>query len=108
MNIEQMSFDWLINPITSADFIQNYWEKKPLLVCRSTDDYFDGLLSLTDIDYAISVLNLKHPDIRVVNSKVDFDKTAYTYETGEINSLRVFQLLAEGSTVILNRLDKRL
>jgi len=57
-------FQWLISPIAENTFLEQYWEKKPLIVKRNNDSYFSGLISRkmvenyvkNDIEYSASSL----------------------------------------------------
>eukprot|EP00929_Paragymnodinium_shiwhaense_P014192 TRINITY_DN122081_c0_g1_i1.p1 TRINITY_DN122081_c0_g1~~TRINITY_DN122081_c0_g1_i1.p1 ORF type:complete len:656 (+),score=176.94 TRINITY_DN122081_c0_g1_i1:164-2131(+) len=56
----QSSFEWLVWPLTPAEFLSQYWEKKPLHLRRGNAKYYDGLFSKADLD---KLLRAKH-DIR--------------------------------------------
>jgi len=73
-----VSLDWLINPIPKAVFFKEYWEQKPLVVRRGQKDYFSSLLSLDDVDRAITTLNLTYPNITLKNAVKDVTPADYT------------------------------
>ncbi|CAK9301851.1 unnamed protein product [Gordionus sp. m RMFG-2023] len=49
-NLALKAFEWLIFPIKFDVFINEFWEKKPLLVKRNKFDYYNELFSLCEFD----------------------------------------------------------
>jgi ribosomal protein L16 Arg81 hydroxylase len=99
------SLDWLINPTTTAAFFNEYWEQKPLVVRRGRNDYFSSVLSLDDVDRAITSLNLTYPNITLKNADREVRPTDYTTRNGSLDVAAVYQLFSEGSTIVLAFLD---
>lgn len=99
------SLDWLLRPTTKAEFFNEYWEQKPLVVRRGRKDYFSSLLSLDDLDRAITTLNLSYPNITLKNAERDVTPADYTNANGALDVAAVYQLFAEGSTIVLAFLD---
>ena len=99
------SLDWLINPTTPAAFFNEYWEQKPLVVRRGRNDYFASVLSLDDVDRAITTLNLTYPNITLKNAAKEVRPTDYTAKNGSLDVAAVYQLFSEGSTIVLAFLD---
>lgn len=56
----------LINPIGLAAFKDEYWERKHLLLHRETPDYYQGLLTLADMDELLSTTRVSASDMRVI------------------------------------------
>jgi ribosomal protein L16 Arg81 hydroxylase len=100
-----VSLDWLINPTTTATFFNEYWEQKPLVVDRRRSDYFSSVLSLDDVDSAITSLNLTHPNITLKNADKEVRPADYTTRNGSLDVAAVYQLFTEGSTIVLAFLD---
>lgn len=100
-----MSLGWLIHPITEAAFFKEYWEQKPLVVRRHQSDYFSSLLSLDEVDRAITTLNLTYPDITLKNAAREVRPADYTTANGALDVAAVYQLFNEGSTAVLSFLD---
>lgn len=101
------SLQWLLNPVQPEDFLKNFWESQPLVINRKEDLYWQALLSLDTIDNIISSLNSKFPDIRIANSKEPVAPENYVVEDGLINVAKLYQYYSNGSTLILNQLQKR-
>lgn len=43
-------FQWLIHPVSVADFFQTYWEKKPLHIRRNKPDFYQQIFSSQKLD----------------------------------------------------------
>ena len=52
--LNDFSFEKLIRPILAADFLGQYWERKPLVVGRGQAAFYGDLLTLTDFDRAVA------------------------------------------------------
>jgi len=100
-----VSLDWLIHPTTEAAFFKEYWEQKPLVVRRHQRDYFSSLLSLDEVDRAITTLNLTYPSITLKNAAKELRPADYTTTNGALDVAAVYQLFNQGSTVVLAFLD---
>jgi ribosomal protein L16 Arg81 hydroxylase len=108
MTSSYYNFDWTIAPIAPATFFADHFEKKPLRVARNDPDYYGDLLSFDDIDRVVTTMGLSVPEITVTRSAGDITPADYAYESGFIDPVRVNQLFADGSTVILSGLHERL
>jgi ribosomal protein L16 Arg81 hydroxylase len=56
----------VLHPVKTANFLEDYWEKQPLLLAREDAGYYDSLFSLRDLDYIISSTDLRFPAVRMV------------------------------------------
>lgn len=100
-----VTLDWLVNPLTKAAFFDEYWEQKALVVRRGRRDYFSSLLSLDDIDRAITTLNRTYPTITLKNAGKAVIPADYTSRNGALDVAAVYQLFGDGSTIVLAFLD---
>lgn len=98
------SLDWLIHPTTKQEFFESYWEKRPLVVKRGQADYFASLLSLDEVDRALTTLSLKYPDVVLKDARREVAAKDYTVD-GALDIARMYQLFATGSTMTLAFLD---
>ncbi|MCZ6604813.1 MAG: hypothetical protein O7A03_06675 [Alphaproteobacteria bacterium] len=98
----------VIHPITPASFFRTYWEKKPLVVNRRKPNYYHDLLTLDNIDQVITSMNLPYPEIELVNAKEQIERGAYTRNNSRIDVAKLYDLFADGATVILPHLHIRL
>jgi len=103
-----MTFDQAIAPITTEEFFKHTFEKKHLVIRRGQADFYSGLLSTADIDWAVSTLGLSVPEVNVVQADREITATDFAYDSGFIDPVAVNQLFAEGATVIMSNLQERL
>lgn len=102
----QGSLDRLLRPIALSEFFDHYWERAPLAVRHHAPDYFHSVLSLGEIDRVISTLDLRFPEVRLVNSSADIVSDQYVLPGNKINRTKLCQLFEDGSTIILNGLQE--
>lgn len=98
------SLGWLIDPIEKKAFFEQYWERQPLVVKRNQKDYFASLLSLDELDRAITTFNLSYPNITLKNAAKEITAADYTVR-GALDVSAVYRLFREGSTIVLAFLD---
>ena len=99
------SLDWLINPLCKEKFFAEFWESQPLVVRRNQKGYFASLLSLEEVDRAITTLNLTYPNITLKNAEKEVTPANYTVRNGVLDVASVYQLFSQGSTIVLAFLD---
>lgn len=97
--------DWLIEPVTADLFFEEYWERRPLTLCRNRPGYYDALLSLDEIDRVLTTLDPRYPNVILKNAARDVAPEEYTVAGGALDVTRLYQLFMEGSTVNLAYMD---
>lgn len=95
----------LIHPMPVERFMDEYWEKKPVVIERGQPDYFAELLSWPEIDRVLTTLQLSHPDVMVVDARRDVKAADYTYPSGLVDVARLYQQFADGSSIIVGQLQ---
>ncbi len=108
MHASDYSFDQVIAPIDAADFFADYYEKNNLLVRRGQRDYYSELLTLDDIDLVITSMSLLGENLTIARADKTIKSEDYLYDSGVVDPSRVFQLFADGATIILPHLHLRL
>lgn len=101
------SLQTLIEPVTPDAFFGAYFEKQKLLVRRNRPDYFDGLLTLDDIDRILTNEKSKRRDVSVTDAARKIKPSEYLYGDGTVRTDQVFKLHQSGATIILNQLQTR-
>ena len=105
--MEKSTLDWIINPIKSDDFLENYYEKKHLLINRNNPNYYQDVLSFDEINNLINTQTLVYPDCRLIDSKRDepLDSSLYTLSNNNlIDSIKFLRLFSEEPVEHLRRL----
>lgn len=56
---------YLVDPVSPDEFIEHYWERRPLFANRERPNYFDGVFSFDALDELLARGDIWHPNIRV-------------------------------------------
>ncbi|WP_330204443.1 cupin domain-containing protein [Cyanobacterium sp. Dongsha4] len=105
MSIDDFDFAKLIAPIDLNTFINEYWEKKPLIISRNQKKYYKDLLSVEDLDSILQYSKLKPPEIRVVKNQQDFLPDRYVKADGSLNLNQLYKAYYEDHTLVVNGLQ---
>jgi len=104
-----LSFEWLIEPVPSAAFFKDYFERKPLLVEAQDRARFSPLLSIEAIDRYLATSSPCHPDVFLVDAARQLKPDDYAFpDSGRIDLPRAYQLFNSGATISLSQLHERL
>lgn len=101
-------FAELVAPLPPEEFFSTYWEKRPLILNRPVAAPHGALLSLDEVDRVLTGSNLDFPMIRLVRNEEQLERSLYTFASGRIDALAVTKLFAEGTTIILDQLQRHL
>ena len=101
-----------VEPVEPDRFLEDYWERRPLLVPRSEDGRFDDLLSQGEAERLVSSTGLRYPAVRVVKEGEKIPVSSYTETvswrpTGFTATANVERIAAEferGATVVIQAL----
>lgn len=99
------SLPWLISPVSPEVFFREYWDRQTLVVKRGQPDYFRGLLTLDEVDRALTTLDLRYPNVVLKNAARNLSAQDYTVGGEALDVARLYQLFEEGSTITLAFLD---
>lgn len=103
-----VDFARVIAPITPDVFLEEYFEKKHLVIRRDDPGYFDGLLSVADIDHVLTTQMLHGEDMQMVRTGKGVPQEDYLMPSGVVDPVRVARFFREGATIVLPALHKRL
>lgn len=102
------SLSRLIAPVTAEAFLRDHWEREPLVVRRGHHGHYADLLTRDDLDRYLNGRNVMHPAVSVTNAQRKLGAADYTYASGLIDTARIFQLFADGSTLVFTGLEAAL
>lgn len=98
----QNMFAWIINPIPLNTFMNNVWEKSPILVDRKCSNYYKQLLSTSDIDKMLREHRVEYTKNIDVTSYRDGIRETHNLE-GRAMPPAVWDQYSEGCSIrILN------
>jgi hypothetical protein len=101
-----------VEPVDPDRFLQDYWERRPLLVPRGQEGRFDDLLSQAETERLVSSTGLRYPAVRVVKEGEKIPIGRYTETvpwrpsgfTATGNVERIAEEFERGATVVLQAL----
>lgn len=94
-----------LKPLTLETFFSTYWEKQPLHIDRAIAG--DGaLINLSDIESVLSSQVVYFPGVQLTQSGKTIDVSTYTDDQNTILPLRLFELHAQGATIVLSQAQK--
>ncbi|MFN4100428.1 MAG: cupin domain-containing protein [Pararhodobacter sp.] len=105
---DRVDFAHAIAPVSPETFFAEYFEQKPLVIRRDDPGYFGALLSLADIDHVLTRQLIPAEEIQLVQKGRSFEAEDYLLPSGHADPVRVVKCFAEGATVVLPGLQKRL
>ncbi len=99
-------YAWLIDPLSSAEFERDYYERRLCHIRREPSPYYEELVSFGDLDLVLGTHSAGQGDIQLVRSDGDVASREYT-QNGRVQPLEVARLFDGGATVIFNQLQRR-
>ncbi len=92
----------LLNPLTVAEFMHQYWERDTLHVERDKPGHFNSILQLPDIESLLSSHDLKFPAVQLSCKRAPVAVTAYTDEANRIVPRRLIEEYRQGATIVMS------
>jgi len=105
--IDRDWYAWLIDPLPTVEFENNYYEQRLLYIPRKASAYYAELLSVSDLDIVLGTHSAGHRDIKLVRHDGDIASREYVNDAGRVQPLEVARHFDNGSTVIFNQLHAR-
>ena len=101
-----------VEPVGAAEFLEGYWERRPLAVERDEPGRYDDLLSEAEVEQLVCSGGLRYPGFRLVKAGEKLGIREYTEDvpwrpapfTGTANVERVLGEWEHGATIVLQGL----
>jgi hypothetical protein len=101
-----------VEPFGAAEFLDEYWERRPLAIERAEEGRYDDLLSKSDVEELVCSGGLRYPGFRLVKAGEQLRSREYTTDvpwrpvpfTGTADVERVFAEWEQGATIVLQGL----
>lgn len=100
------SLRWLVDPIGPDEFLSKTFEREVLVINRERPDHWGDLLSIDDIDRALTTQGIRYPNVDMVNSANPVTNGDFTTRGNALDLPKVFQLFEGGATIILPALHE--
>jgi ribosomal protein L16 Arg81 hydroxylase len=101
-----------VHPVGAAEFLKDYWERRPLAIERAQEGRYDDLLSEADLEQLVCSGGLRYPGFRLVRAGEQLRVRDYTTEipwrpvpfSGSADVERVLAEWERGATIVLQGL----
>ena len=101
-----------VEPLDAAEFLEDYWERRPLAVERNEPGRYDDLLSEAEVEQVVCSGGLRYPGFRLVKAGEKLSVRDYTEDvpwrpapfTATANVERVLAEWERGATIVLQGL----
>jgi ribosomal protein L16 Arg81 hydroxylase len=97
----------LIAPVDPVTFRADHWERKPLLIQRDDPGYYADLVTLDDVDRALTLSGVGLDRLRVVVSGRETPVSELARSAGQNALDALYERYRTGSTIVLNALEQR-
>ena len=101
-------FDHAISPTTPETFFADHFERAPLIVRRNAPDHYAGLLSMADVDHAVTSLAMTHADLQLVRTGEHVAAQDFCDDNGFVDPIRATREFTGGATMVMPALHRRL
>ena len=99
----------VLDPIALSTFFDEHYEKKFLHVSRGDPGRYHDLLTLRDIDWAMTTLSPRKLQMNMADAnKEELKSSEYTFAGDFVDPIKMCRLFEEGSTIILPQLHERI
>lgn len=98
---------YLIGPLGSEEFFQDYYEQKSLLALRDDPDRFKDVLTLDRIDEIIAGVSLEAGSLDMARAEPPIRREDYTFSNGYVDRGAVVHHFQRGATIILPHLHQQ-
>jgi Cupin superfamily protein len=106
------SLERCVDPVGAAEFLEDYWERKPLAIARDEPGRYEDLLAEADVEQLVCSGGLRYPGFRLVKAGEQLRSRDYTIDvpwrpvpfTGTADVERVLAEWERGATIVLQGL----
>src|ERR1043165_6773320 len=105
----------LLEPFSIAQFCDAYYEKRPLFLSRRSPSYYDGLLTLDELNDVLGQANLLSTEVRLVRRGRQMEDEDFTwpdssgntrYADATIDKEAMFARFYEGYTIAISSFER--
>ncbi|PCH59098.1 MAG: hypothetical protein COC19_07595 [SAR86 cluster bacterium] len=97
--------DFLIGNISANQFLNSYYERKPLICVHDEPERYKELLNIDRVDEIIAHTELPPESLEMARSAPSISRENYTFSNGNIDRGAVIRHFQQGATVILTQLQ---
>lgn len=82
----RLTTDDLLAPFSFSEFLDAYYEKKPLLIKRQSPAYYEELLTLEDLNEHFGEAHLASTSLRLIRESDEVEAGEFTYDESSPNT----------------------
>jgi hypothetical protein len=98
----------MVAPLTVKDFLEQYWERCPLLTNRQAPDFYAALPKEGDVEFFLSSLTAPQAGwFSLVKEQARPPSDSFLTGEGMLNLAAVYSAFREGYSLLLNQVQKR-
>lgn len=106
MEREEVSLEWLLEPVTVADFVTEYFEQRLLRLQRCAPTYYEQLLTFADFDQLLSAAGAMD-GVRVVHEGRETYLARVSTPRPALDLEEVYAQYRRGATISLTHIQRR-
>lgn len=96
---------WLLGPAAAA-FLDEAYERDPVVVHHGDPDRFRSLLSVAAVDRKVAEQDLREGMLTMADANRSVDSSDFVADSGAIDRVAVARLYRRGATIILNQVHQ--
>lgn len=96
---------WLLGPAAAA-FLDESYEREPVVVHHGDPDRFRSLLSVAAVDRKVAEQDLRQGMLTMADANRSVDSSDFVADSGAIDRVAVARLYRRGATIILNQVHQ--
>lgn len=96
---------WLLGP-AAATFLDEAYEREPVVVHHDDPGRFRSLLSLEAVDQKVAEQDLREGMLAMADANRTLDRSEFVADSGAIDRVAVARLYRHGATIILNQVHQ--
>jgi ribosomal protein L16 Arg81 hydroxylase len=98
----------VVAPVTVEEFLAEYYEQRCLMVHRNEPSYYSKLLPFESFDDLLELRPASSERVYAVSAHREISAEDYTLPDGRPDAARLYQLFAEGGTIIFPQMQDSL
>lgn len=104
----------LLHPLSSGEFLADYWERQPLVIRRGDSGYYQNLVTDRDLEDLVSDPNTRYPTIRLAKDGLFYRPEIYSSDvqvglclfSGVLDLNKISEEYGKGATITLPALHR--
>lgn len=96
----------MLGPVSEAEFLQSYWQKKPLVLRRGNSQAYSGIFNLGDVDVLLKSSSQNASDFDFLRSREAIPREYFAGASNKVLINRLLGLYRDGGTIHVSNVNK--